>query len=133
MQHSVAISDQKERQVQRDEQADHKLKGVLPNAEGLCGDELGCLCQSGRQPNLQGVKTGQAKTRQQRGGPWRQRIKYAVKKLRRIELARLQALVNGGRFARQRGGYQCQWQNHNDQHSQQGDQRRHVGPTLEPR
>ena len=76
---AVAITDQEEREVRRDEQAGGELERVLAKAEDLCCDETDALLQPGVQRTLKGIEVHQPEALEQRGRPSRQRVEHAAK------------------------------------------------------
>ena len=60
-----AVAQEEKQQVQHDEKADEKIKGVLPDAQGLRGNELAALGQAFRHARLDQPQVVQARTVQQ--------------------------------------------------------------------
>ena len=124
----LAVADQKERQVERDEEVEHEHEGVLADGQGVRGDELAALRQGHCHTLLQGGEVDQPEAVQQRGDPTRQGVEHTTKVDRRVHLARLHSLIDACGFARQRGGDQRQGQHHQHQHRQQGGERSKRAP-----
>ena len=120
---SGTVAKQKEQQIQHDKKADDKIKGILANAQGLCGDELATLGQCLRQPFLDDAGAVQAKAVQQAGDPARQRVVHLLEINSKIKLARFHPLVHRQCLLHQQGTNQGQRKNHQDQNNADSRQR----------
>ena len=109
----LPVTQQEEQQVQHDEHSHDEFERGLTDIEGLGGNELTGLPQTGRQSLLHPGEVRQPETVQHTDRPRRQGIQDVLEIAGEIQLSRLEHLVDAGRLLHQGRGDQRRWQDHN--------------------
>ncbi len=106
--------------VEHDEQTEHEVRHVLPQAQRLSRKELAALPGCLRQPLLHQAQIRQPEAVQQARDPSGQRVEGLLKISADVELSRLDALVHAGPLLYQQDRDQRQRQNHHQHDDHEG-------------
>ena len=125
----VAVAKQEEEQVQHDEQGDHELEGILADVERLGRDDLHAAGEEAGEPGLHRLQVGQAEPVQQVYGPTGQRGVELLEPGGDVQLARLDAAIDGRGLLDQRLHHQAHREEHQDHDEEERRGRGHA-PAL---